>query len=64
MNQPEGFIDPTNPTFVCELRRALYGLKQAPRAWFDMLKGTLISWGFSNDILYLEIWENDIAFGL
>ena len=38
MNQLEGFIDPTKPTYVCKLRKALYGLKQKPRAWFDKLK--------------------------
>lgn len=43
MSQPEGFIDPSNPTHVCKLNKALYGLKQAPRAWFDRLKFTLLS---------------------
>ena len=50
MNQPDGVIGPTNPTFVCKLRKTLYGLKHAPRAWFDKLKGALISWGFSNSV--------------
>ena len=50
MNQPEGFIDPTEPTYVCKLRKALYGLKQAPRDWFDKLKGALLNWGFVNSV--------------
>ena len=35
MAQPEGFVDPQKPHFVCKLHNALYGLKQAPRAWYD-----------------------------
>lgn len=48
MVQPEGFVDPKQPTHVCKLHKALYGLKQAPRAWFDKLKGVLLEWGFRN----------------
>ncbi|GJT17153.1 retrovirus-related pol polyprotein from transposon TNT 1-94 [Tanacetum coccineum] len=32
VSQPEGFVDPDNPTNVYRLKKALYGLKQAPRA--------------------------------
>ena len=32
MEQPEGFVHPNFPQYVCKLRKALYGLKQAPRA--------------------------------
>ena len=32
--QPEGFVDPARPYFICKLNRDLYGLRQAPRAWF------------------------------
>ncbi|KAH9716509.1 retrovirus-related pol polyprotein from transposon RE1 [Citrus sinensis] len=48
MPQPEGFEDKNRPSYICKLERALYGLRQAPRAWFDKLKGALISWGFKN----------------
>lgn len=40
MPQPEGFVDPNKPLYVCKLTKAIYGLKQAPRAWFDRLKIT------------------------
>ncbi|GJX33357.1 retrovirus-related pol polyprotein from transposon TNT 1-94 [Tanacetum coccineum] len=30
VSQPEGFVDPDNPTHVYKLKKALYGLKQAP----------------------------------
>ena len=44
MRQPEGFVDPQRPDFVCKLHKVLYGLKQALRAWFDKLKNSLIQW--------------------
>nr|GEZ72166.1 hypothetical protein [Tanacetum cinerariifolium] len=31
LSQPDGFVDPENPTHVYKLKKALYGLKQAPR---------------------------------
>ncbi|KAF5451117.1 hypothetical protein F2P56_031412 [Juglans regia] len=47
MQQPQGFVDPERPTFVCKLNKAIYGLKQAPRAWFSELSSWLISYGFT-----------------
>lgn len=46
MYQPEGFVDPEKPHYVCKLTKALYGLKQAPRAWFDTFSNYLIDFGF------------------
>jgi hypothetical protein len=46
MEQPQGFVDPQFPTFVCKLHMALYGLKQAPRAWFNRLSLSLQTLGF------------------
>ena len=43
MTQPQGFVDARRPHRVCKLRKALYGLKQAPPAWFEKLKGTLLT---------------------
>lgn len=48
MQQPPGFVDQNNPNFVCKLRNAISGLKQAPRAWYNELKGFLLSYGFAN----------------
>jgi len=50
MEQPPGFIDPDNPSFVCRLRKAIYGLKQAPRAWYTELKTYLLTLGFQNSL--------------
>ncbi|GJT19943.1 retrovirus-related pol polyprotein from transposon TNT 1-94 [Tanacetum coccineum] len=49
VSQPEGFVDPVNPTYVYRLKKALYGLKHTPRAWYDMLSSFLLSQKFSKD---------------
>ena len=60
-----------------KLQKALYGLKQAPRAWYDRLKKFLIGKGFKmgsvdktlfllshgNDLLFVQIYVDDIIFG-
>lgn len=35
MGSTPGFIHPSVPSLVYQLKRSLYGLKQPPRAWFD-----------------------------
>nr|GFB31743.1 retrovirus-related Pol polyprotein from transposon TNT 1-94 [Tanacetum cinerariifolium] len=76
--QPEGFIDADHPSHVYKLKKALYGLKQAPRAWYDELstfllqnhfiKGTidpmLFIRRFHDDILVVQVYVDDIIFGL
>jgi hypothetical protein len=37
VEQLKGFIDPSFPDHVYQLKKALYGLKQAPRAWYERL---------------------------
>lgn len=46
MTQPQGFVDESRPTHVCQLHKDLYGLKQALRAWNQKLKETLLQRGF------------------
>ncbi|GKB86124.1 retrovirus-related pol polyprotein from transposon TNT 1-94 [Tanacetum coccineum] len=76
--QPEGFIDADHPSHVYKLKKALYGLKQALRAWYDKLskfllqdhffKGTidptLFIRRFDDDILLVQVYVDDIIFGL
>nr|GFB15613.1 copia protein [Tanacetum cinerariifolium] len=76
--QPKGFIDADHPTHVYKLKKALYGLKQASRAWYDgrstfllqkrFSKGTidptLFTRRFDDDILVVQVYVDDIIFGL
>ncbi|RVW89827.1 putative mitochondrial protein [Vitis vinifera] len=48
MAQPQGFVHPQYPHYVCKLHKALYGLKQAPRAWFQKLRVALVDYGFQS----------------
>nr|GEV28652.1 hypothetical protein [Tanacetum cinerariifolium] len=76
--QPEGFIDFNHPSHVYKLKKELYGLKQASRAWYDELSTFLLQNGFSkciidptlftrlfdDDILVVQVYVDDIIFGL
>jgi hypothetical protein len=46
MEQPEGFVDPDHPDYVCLLRKALYGLKQASHNWNHKFHSFLLQFGF------------------
>lgn len=48
LSQPEGFVDNTNPNYVCKLNKALYGLKQSPRQWYNTIKPVLESVGVNS----------------
>jgi len=45
MPQPEGFIDPDHPDYVCKLKKSLYGLKQSARCWNQTLDNFLVTNG-------------------
>ena len=46
MKQPEGFVDETNPSKVCRLKKSLYGLKQSARCWNQVIDRYLKSSGY------------------
>nr|GFA04649.1 hypothetical protein [Tanacetum cinerariifolium] len=76
--QPEGFIDVDHSSHVYKLKKALYELNQASRAWYDVLSTFLLQNGFSkciidltlftrrfdDDILVVQVYVDDIIFGL
>ena len=47
MRQPKGFKVPGKERSVLRLKRAIYGLKQSGHEWYDELKHTLLSIGFT-----------------
>jgi hypothetical protein len=46
MEQPQGFVNPSFPNYVCKLSKSLYGLKKASRACFHHLLEALLECGF------------------
>ena len=48
IEQPHGFVDPQNPSYVCKLGKKIYGLRQAPQAWYNELYKFLLDFGFIN----------------
>nr|GEU75537.1 putative ribonuclease H-like domain-containing protein [Tanacetum cinerariifolium] len=76
--QPLGFEDPDHPDKVYKVVKALYGLDQAPRAWYETLANYLLENGFQRgkidqtlfskrqkgDILLVQIYVDDIIFGV
>jgi hypothetical protein len=71
------FEDDKYPNLVYKLSKALYGLKQAPRAWYECLRGFLISNAFkvgkadptlftktcNGDLFICQIYVDDIILG-
>ena len=75
--QPPGLTDYEFPDHVYKLKKELYGLKQAPRSWYERLSEFFIQSDFrkgkvdstlfikkaKNDLLFVQIYVDDIFFG-
>nr|GEY15258.1 zinc finger, CCHC-type [Tanacetum cinerariifolium] len=62
MNQPLGFIMPSNENKVCKLIKSLYGLKQAPKQWHQKFDEVVLSNGYllnqADKCIYSKIDES------
>ena len=63
MEQPEGFIDPDHPDYVCLLDKSLYGLKQSSRCWNNTLDGYLKANDYrqspADECIYIKTVQSD-----
>ena len=59
MHQPEGYVDPKHPNWMCLLKKAIYGTKQASRGWNSHFNSTLLPIGLtkcvSDPCVYVHI---------
>ena len=60
MTQPEGFVDSSQPDYVCKLKRSLYGLKQSARCWYNTLDAFLVSSGYRKSNADNSIYINSV----
>ena len=62
MFQPEGFINPNRPNYVCKLNKSIYGLKQSARCWNSTLDEFLTSSGYrrsaADECIYIKQIKN------
>ena len=65
MEQPEGYVDPDRPDFVCKLNKGLYGLKQAARCWNETLDKHLIDSGYvkgsADSCIYIKVQDKSFV---
>jgi hypothetical protein len=71
--QPEGFVNPEHPKWVCQLNKSLYRLKQAPLLWnctidlhlqssgFNPMDGDpcIYTWGKGGKLVIISIYIDD-----
>ena len=65
VEQPQGYVHPDYPDYVCKLEKALYGLNQAPRAWYHKLVLCLMKQEFkeldADPSLFVKCKGNEIV---
>jgi hypothetical protein len=64
MEQPQGFVDPKHPDYVCEVHCSIYALKQSPCEWNLKLHAALLSVGLTQSTfdptLYFKIQNRQL----
>jgi hypothetical protein len=64
MEQPEGFVQDRNKSFVCKFKKSLYGLRQSLRKWYKKFDSFIVSLNFTRNeydhCVYFKKLENDI----
>ena len=62
MSQPEGFIDPNRPNYVCKLNKSIYCLKQSVICWNSTLDEFFTSSGYrrsaADECIYIKQIKN------
>ncbi len=65
MEQPEGYVDPEYPDYVCKLYKGLYGLKQAAKLWNEALDKYFLENGYvkadADSCLYVKIKDGSFV---
>nr|GEW40535.1 retrotransposon protein, putative, Ty1-copia subclass [Tanacetum cinerariifolium] len=66
MEQPEGFINPKYPNWVCKPKRSIYGFKQASRQWNKRFDDEIKKFSFTQNrnepCVYLKANGSNITF--
>ena len=66
MTQPDRFVDPEHPEYVCKLKKSLYGLKQSARCWNETLDSFLMKNGYkksnADSCIYVKSIKNEDSF--
>ena len=64
MSQPDSFIDPNRPNYVCKLNKRIYGLKQSARCWNSTSDEFLTSSGYqrsaADECIYIKQIKNSL----
>ena len=66
VSQPERFIDPDHPNYVCKIKKGLHALKQSARCWNQTLDNFLVTNGYrrspAHECIYVKTVKRDDGF--